>query len=831
MTSQSDTLLDLLIKPLTYATKNNFAHLKSLKGFDALVEGLCVRAKDEDDQSKDLLWKVRAMTIGFDLKDDEEKKLTLKNISSLLGSQLEPESSTQLPVKPLDIISAKKNIEMLSKPVQFVKGVGPKVAEMFKKKGIETVEDLLYYMPFRYEDRSKVKEISDLEIGESQSFTGEVLAFGEAGYGRRKVFEVALGDGSSVIMLKWFHYRGAYMEKKFHVGDKVKVYGTVKRFGSKYEVIHPDIEMEGAKGKSSKLHDTADEKKHYPMGLVPVYSQVENLHQNTIRKIMSHAVLEYSKFAVSSVPVNILDKQKLLSLSDAFMETHLPGTLFKSKDMRDIARKTLVFDELFTLEASQYFKKHRAKKSIALRLKSGEGGLRDKLYKSLPFKLTNAQVRVLKEIYSDMDSDNSDWPNYAEPMNRLIQGDVGCGKTIVSLMAMIVAVEKGCQAAIMAPTEILAEQHRLSIKKFCDDLGVKTVMLKSALKAKEKKEALALIKSGEAQIVVGTHSLIQDAVEFNKLVLTVIDEQHRFGVDQRKALMDKAYVDDDGVKYAPHNLVMTATPIPRTLSMTVFSDLDLSIIDELPPGRTPVTTLLLREGDRDKAYSIIHDEVKNGAQAYIVYPLVEESEELTLKDAVSMKDKLDKEVFPDFNVSLVHGRMDSVEKEKAMDDFKKGLSDILVSTTVIEVGVDVPNATVMAIEHSERFGLSQLHQLRGRVGRGTKKSYCLLLTDGFLQEETFKRLKVIESTEDGFKIAEEDLKLRGPGSFFGTKQSGLPDFRTTDILSDFDILRLAKNEAETFLASDKELTTPEGEILKELLKTRWKGRLEYANIG
>lgn len=831
MTSQTDTLLDLLIKPLRYSTMDNFAHLKSLKGFDKLVEGLCSRAKDEDDESKDLLWKVRALTIGFDLKNFDEKKKTLEDILQIIKPSVEVATSAQLHSKPLSIAAAKKNIEMLSKPVQFVKGVGPKVAEMFKKKGILTVEDLLYYMPFRYEDRSKVKEISDLEIGESQSFNGEVLAFGEARYGRRRVFEVALGDGDTIIMLKWFHYRVAYMEKKFHVGDKVKVYGTVKKFGSKYEVVHPDVEMEGRKGKTSKTSGDGDEKKLYPMGLVPVYSQVENLHQNTIRKILSHAVLEYSKYAVSSVPLGVLESQKLLNIGDAFMETHLPGYLFKSKDMRESARRTLVFDELFTLEASQYFKKHKAKKSIAVKLVSKEGGLRDILYKSLPFKLTNAQVRVLKEIYGDLSSVNDADESFAEPMNRLIQGDVGCGKTIVSLLAMIAAVEGGCQAAIMAPTEILAEQHYLNIKNFCDNLGVTTVMLKSALKSKDKKDALALIRSGEAQIVVGTHSLIQDAVEFKKLVFTVIDEQHRFGVEQRKALMDKAYVDSDGVKFAPHNLVMTATPIPRTLSMTVFSDLDLSIIDELPPGRTPVVTKLLREGDRDKAYKIISDEVKNGAQAYIVYPLVEESEELTLKDAVSMKEKLDKEIFPDFNVTLVHGRMDSLEKQKVMDDFKNGKSDILVSTSVIEVGVDVPNATVMAIEHSERFGLSQLHQLRGRVGRGTKKSYCLLLTDGYLQEDTFNRLKVIESTEDGFKIAEEDLKFRGPGSFFGTKQSGLPDFRTTDILSDFDILRLAKKEAEAFLEDDKDLQTPEGLILKELLKTRWKGRLEYASIG
>jgi ATP-dependent DNA helicase RecG len=426
-------------------------------------------------------------------------------------------------------------------------------------------------------------------------------------------------------------------------------------------------------------------------------------------------------------------------------------------------------------------------------------------------------------------------------MNRLIQGDVGSGKTMVSFIAALIAIESGFQAAIMAPTEILVEQHYLTTHAFADALGVKSVLLTSSTPRAERAKTLKAVEKGEVDLVIGTHALIQKDVEFNSLGLAVVDEQHRFGVVQRAALKKKGFNEKggrggkgplEGVEgLSPDLLVMTATPIPRTLSMTVFGDLDVSIIDELPPGRRPVQTRLMRERDRERAYTTIKGELVKGGQAYIVYPLVEESEELSLKDATNMKEHLAKDIFVDYNVALLHGRMKGAEKEQIMRAFKGKDIDILVATTVIEVGVDVPGATVMLVEHAERFGLAQLHQLRGRVGRGTRGGTCLLLAAYTGSEDTWRRLKVMEQTTDGFRIAEEDLKIRGPGDFIGTRQSGLPDFRIQDALGDLTLLKKAREEAFSFLEKDPELASPDAACIKEVLKARWKGRLELAEVG
>jgi ATP-dependent DNA helicase RecG len=424
------------------------------------------------------------------------------------------------------------------------------------------------------------------------------------------------------------------------------------------------------------------------------------------------------------------------------------------------------------------------------------------------------------------------------PMNRLIQGDVGSGKTMVSFIAALNAIESGFQAAIMAPTEILVEQHYLTTHAFADALGVKSVLLTSSTPRAERVRTLKAVEKGEVDLVIGTHALIQKDVEFNSLGLAVVDEQHRFGVVQRAALKKKGFNERGtepeartGEGLSPDVLVMTATPIPRTLSMTVFGDLDVSIIDELPPGRRPVQTRLMRERDRERAYATIKGELEKGGQAYIVYPLVEESEELSLKDATNMKEHLAKDIFADYNVALLHGRMKGAEKEQIMRAFKGKDIDILVATTVIEVGVDVPGATVMLVEHAERFGLAQLHQLRGRVGRGTRGGTCLLLAAYTGSEDTWRRLKVMEQTTDGFRIAEEDLKIRGPGDFIGTRQSGLPDFRVQDALGDLTLLKKAREEAFSLLERDPELASQEAVCIKEVLKVRWKGRLELAEVG
>ena len=483
-----------------------------------------------------------------------------------------------------------------------------------------------------------------------------------------------------------------------------------------------------------------------------------------------------------------------------------------------LAKKSLVFDELFSLELGLALRRKEIKKEGGIVIEQKVNGLGKKLLSLLPFELTQAQNRTLVEIKKDLSS--------GSPMNRLIQGDVGSGKTVVSFIAALIAIESGYQAAIMAPTEILVEQHYLTTHKYAESLGIKVTILTGGIKSQAKKKALEAIGKGDVDLVIGTHALIQKGVEFKRLGLAVVDEQHRFGVVQRVELKKK------GAKtLSPHILVMTATPIPRTLSMTVFGDLDVSIIDELPKGRKPVLTKLLREKDRQAAYNMIEAEINSGAQAYIVYPLVETHEELSLKDATTMKERLEKEVFVKYKVGLIHGRMKSDEKESIMRAFKEKSIDILVSTTVIEVGVDVPNASIILIEHAERFGLAQLHQLRGRVGRGERPSICLLLAQYAANEDTWKRLKVLERTMDGFQIAEEDLKIRGPGDFIGTRQSGMPEFRTIDMLSDMSLLKAAREEAMGFLEKDPGLASAEGLKIKSVLMARWKGRLELAEIG
>jgi len=597
------------------------------------------------------------------------------------------------------------------------------------------------------------------------------------------------------------------MRNRFKNGQRLIVFGPVSAFGGHKEIVHPDIE----------LFDEEDASQ--APGIVPIYSQIERFHQKTVRKIVKDIAERYSAYAVSGAPDSVMDALDLPDLSDAFRALHKTSG-FEDDSNTAKARRALVFDELFVLELMLGLKKRGAKKEEGIAL-AGKSVLEGRLRGLVPFNLTRAQEKVLSEIKADMAS--------SHPMNRLIQGDVGSGKTVVSFVAALTAVEAGFQAAIMAPTEILAEQHYLNIHRYAEALGIRAMLLKGGMGRAERREALSAVKEGRADLVVGTHALIQKDVEFAKLGLAVIDEQHRFGVVQRAILKKKGARSGDGV--SPDILIMTATPIPRTLSMTVFGDLDVSIIDELPPGRKPVSTRIIREKDRREAYEIIRRELAGGSQCYIVYPLVEESEELSLKDATNMSEHLQRDIFPVHRVGLLHGRMGATEKEAVMDAFKKKRLDILVSTTVVEVGVDVPNATVMLIEHAERFGLAQLHQLRGRVGRGEKRSVCLLLAAWTQSEDTYKRLKVMEETNDGFRIAEEDLNIRGPGDFVGTRQSGLPDFRMSEALTDAGLLKTAREEAFRFLDKDPSLSGPEGVRIKEVLKARWEGRLELAEIG
>ncbi|MDP2688629.1 MAG: ATP-dependent DNA helicase RecG [Deltaproteobacteria bacterium] len=800
-------------KPLLFASKDGFQHIGSVKSLEPLMARLCGEAHSIEADNAGAFTELERLFAGFDGLAVEEKKERVGKALAMLDAlespsvcpALSPVAPPQLPPAPEEI---KRRLKLLKTPLASIKGVGPKLAERFSKKGLATVEDMLYFLPLRYEDRSSIKRIRELTPGFSALVTGEVMAMGEARYGRRKVYEMAVSDGSAILKVKWFHYKLSYMKGRYKPGQKLLIFGTVSAFGAQKEMIHPDIEPYSDGGV-----DEVDSG-----GVAPVYSQVEPFHQKTIRKIVRGVVEAYSGSVPNGVPPEVARRCGVAELGAAFREAHMPADI--GRGSHTAARKSLVFDELFLLELGLALKRQSAKKEGGIAFAS-KGELEERLRGLLPFTLTRAQEKVLSEIKKDM--------SIAHPMNRLIQGDVGSGKTVVSFIAALKAMEAGYQAAIMAPTEILSEQHYLNIHRYAEALGIRAVLLTGSMKKAAKTKALASIRDGEAGLTVGTHALIQKDVDFKKLGLAVIDEQHRFGVVQRAALKKKGF--DAGAGVSPDILIMTATPIPRTLSMTVFGDLDVSVIDELPPGRQPVATRVIREKDRGKAYDAIRREVAAGSQCYVVYPLVEESEELSLRDATNMKEHLDKDIFPEFTVGLLHGRMAPAEKETVMRDFKERRVDILVSTTVIEVGVDVPNATVMLIEHAERFGLAQLHQLRGRVGRGEKKSICLLLAQWTNTEDTYRRLKVMEETMDGFKIAEEDLKLRGPGDFIGTRQAGLPDFRTSEALADLTLLKKAREEAFAFLAANPGLKDGWAACVKEVLKARWEGRLELAEVG
>ena len=701
----------------------------------------------------------------------------------------------------------------LATPLQFIKGAGPKLAEALARRGLNTAEDALYLLPNRYEDRRELRTVAKLRAGFVEVFHAEVLsADAVATRGGRRFFEAIVGDESSSITLKWFHYNPAWMKKAWKPGRKGIFTGEVAQYGFQKEVHHPDVEWL-AEGEDLQAVMARDP---FNFGrIVPVYPLTEGVQQKTLRRVLKEVVDGFAGFVGSTIPADIAGRHHLLPLGGALKEVHFPGEgadLQKLNDAATPAHRTLVFDELFYLELGLAMKRQ----GIAL-----EPGIpfqvthryTKELLKLLPFSLTTAQRRVLSEIKGDMMAPH--------PMHRLVQGDVGSGKTIVALMAALVAVENGYQVAIMAPTEILAEQHFLNIHRWCETLGLKVTLLTSGLKGKAKKAALAEAAEGTAHIVVGTHAVIQEKVEFARLGLGIVDEQHRFGVLQRGILRKKGE--------NPDILVMTATPIPRTLAMTVFGDLSLSVIDEMPPGRSPIETRLCYESRREQVYGLIRDEVKKGQQVYIIYPLVEETEKSELKAATQMAEHLRQDIFPDLRVGLLHGRMRPEEKEAVMRSFKERETDILVATTVIEVGIDIPNATLMVVEHAERFGLSQLHQLRGRVGRGSAKSRCIMLTSGRMSEEGAKRLRVMEETNDGFKIAEADLEIRGPGDFLGTRQAGLPDFRVADILRDGRILEEARKEAFALLERDPKLERQPR--LKEELAKRWGGRLELAGIA
>src|SRR3990170_555589 len=662
----------------------------------------------------------------------------------------------------------------IESPVQYLKGIGPKKAEVLNSVGIKTIEDILYYLPRKYLDRSTFTPINQLQPNTQATVIGKVEALGVR-KGRKNRFQVILKDKTGYLNLIWFANL-KYVQNAFEAEDVVIASGEIS-FYNGLQMAHPEFEI--ISGNGDELIHTG--------GVIPVYPSTArlrklNLDSRGFRRILKPFLERVEQVVEETLPQPIVSEQHLLPLSWALKNIHFPENLAVAEQ----ARQRLAFDELFYLELMLALRKKRLTDSPEGIPFQKPGSLIKQLLNKLLFKLTEAQRKVLREIAHDMMS--------KKPMNRLLQGDVGSGKTVVALISMMMAVESGYQSAFMAPTEILAEQHYLTIHKLAEELGIKIVLLTSSVNKKEKEIVLGQISLGEASLVIGTQALIQEKVKFYRLGLAVIDEQHRFGVMQRALLKQKGH--------QPDVLIMTATPIPRTLALTVYGDLDVSVIDQLPPGRKPIETILRDEKTRPEVYRFLDRKISQGRQVYIVYPLIEETERLDLKAATEGYEKLKKEVFPNRRVGLIHGRIRNTEREIIMQKFRQGEFDILVSTTVIEVGVDVPNASIMVIEHAERFGLSQLHQLRGRVGRGAEQSYCFLMANYPLSMDAKERLQALCSSTDGFKIAELDLKLRGPGEFFGTKQHGLPELKVADLIRDLKLLYEARRWAFKIIEED-----------------------------
>jgi ATP-dependent DNA helicase RecG len=656
------------------------------------------------------------------------------------------------------------------------------------------VRDALLHFPFRYDDFSELKPIAELEPGVNQTVVGTVWDV-EARRTRnnRPLVTATLTDESGVISVSWFNQE--YIARQIRPGDPIVVSGKPTEFNGRLQFGNPEWEPYD----TELLHTGR---------IVPVYRSTEGLYRRTLRRIMHDAVERFAEQMTDYMPEWIRRDASLVNLTDAIRQIHFP----ESRTNAAHARKRLAFDEFLMIQLGMLQRKRAWQESQqGVSLQSDEVAL-GAFIKSLPFELTGAQQRVIGEILNDVGS--------TVPMTRLLQGDVGSGKTAVAAAALYVAVLNEAQGAIMAPTEILAEQHHKNLTRMMaavkvDGRSPTVALLKGSVPRKEKLKLYAEIAAGNIDIVVGTHALIQEGVAFRKLGLIVVDEQHRFGVVQRDALRQKGI--EAGLM--PHTLVMTATPIPRSLALTIYGDLEVSVIDEMPPGRRPIKTRWVDATRRNQAYDFIEKKLGEGRQAYIICPLVEESEKIEAKAAVAEHERLQKEIFPNRRLALLHGRMKPKEKESVMAEFNRGESDVLVSTSVVEVGIDVPNATVMLVEGADRFGLSQLHQFRGRVGRGEHQSYCVLLADN-PDGVAFERMQIIQETHDGFRLAEEDLNIRGPGEFFGTRQSGMPDLRMAK-LSDMATLSLAREQARALFARDPDLTSPEHAALRATLETFW----------
>lgn len=836
--AQFQQWLDRLARPIEFASRDAFAHLPTVKNLSSFVSSQVLWALSDRVYPKSVeaaLLKLRALFMEDQTRlATEEQQRRLLEAAGILKSLREAahdsrhawgEPEPPQTSEPAFRRAPSRDLGIL--PIRFAKGVGPKRSSLMQRLGIETVEDALWTVPWRYEDRSVMTPLGDLVPGMVTAVCGTVVKSTVKRTRNRRltVLEVGLEDQTGRMQVVFFNQ--PYLEQVLAVGKTVMMSGRIiaGRQGwmvprmevSQYEVV--------GEGQESTLHVGR---------IVPIYHETKGWSSRQMRVLMKTLLDEHEGDLKDTLPVAVRARQRLMPVQEALAEVHFPragADLSSFEQGRSPAHRRLAFEELFLLQvalAARQRSVHTEKKSFRFNPRTP---LLEKLGKCLPFQLTPAQDSVVREVFRDMIS--------PRPMNRLVQGDVGSGKTVVALHAIVMACGSGYQAALMAPTEILAEQHYRNLSRLLDGLGLKAALLRGSDKAAHKKSNLARLASGQIQVAIGTHALIQKGVRFHKLALAVVDEQHKFGVLQRKTLSEKGY--------KPDVLVLTATPIPRTLAMTVYGDLDVSVIHALPPGRKPVRTFLFGEAQRRRAYQILRDELRNKRQAYVVYPLVEESEKSDLQAAIQGAERLQNEEFKEFRVGLLHGRMKPAEKEAVMADFIAGKIHVLVATTVIEVGVDVPNATIMMIEHAERFGLAQLHQLRGRVGRAGHQSYCLLMAATLGRHRmplgkrptgneepaslVKERLEALVRSNDGFVIAEEDLRIRGPGEFFGFRQWGMPEFRVANIVRDGELLQQARSEAFSLVKQDPQLSAPAHQVIKETMLRKWEKKLDLGSVS
>ncbi len=830
--------LDRIARPIEFASRDDCAHLRAVTNLRSFISSQVLSLLRRDVYSKTIearLIALRDLFIDFQpaLPFDEQRRrlqaaaVLIKALRAVDQQKLIrlKDSPSQAPCYS-EVTGAGRS-DLWNLPVRFVKGVGPKRTNVLQRLHIATVEDALWTIPWRYEDRSVMTPIGNLVPGMIASICG-MIGKCEAKRTRNRrlsIVEVVIDDQSGRMQVVFFNQ--PYLEEILTVGTRVMMSGRILsgRQGwmvprmdvAQYEIIGEDIE--------STLHVGR---------IVPIYHETKGWTSRQMRVLVKHLLADHGSELRDHLPVPLRARQRLIPMDEALQDVHFPkaGTDLQLLERgKTSAHRRLAFEEFLLLQLA-LATRHRSVYDEPKDLRfNPQTPLLQQLGRLLPFRLTAAQDRVIREIFRDMIS--------PRPMNRLVQGDVGAGKTAVALHALVMACGSGYQAALMAPTEILAEQHYCSLSGTLQALGLHTMLMRGGEKSSVKKTQVERLVSGDIQVAIGTHALIQQGVRFKNLGLAVVDEQHKFGVLQRKTLIDKGY--------KPDVLVLTATPIPRTLAMTVYGDLDVSVIDRLPPGRKPVRTFLFHDTQRRRAYQIVRDELRAKRQAYVVYPLVEESEKIDLQAAIQGAEQLQNGEFSEFRVGLLHGRMKAPEKEAVMADFKAGTIQLLVATTVIEVGVDVPNATVILIEHAERFGLAQLHQLRGRVGRSNQQSHCLLMAQnpgrGRMQlgrrsmgsEESVstarERLEALVRSNDGFVIAEEDLRIRGPGEFFGLRQWGMPEFRVANLVRDGDLLQQARQEAFSLLESDPGLKEPAHQGLRDAMLRKWEKKLELGSIS